>query len=235
MERCDDWFKLTKENDNVRVLAIDLTTEPCRNKFQHKYFIKLERHVPGNVNMTLFFPTHPVEKKRRLCIVGWKHSTLQKEINARLAESRKDGISLGVSSRGTIYKFEGIQGNVYFVWCNRINQHSRNAQLRPIHEHLPMLIEMDGFGVYRSIFAFPEKDDINDLPLSCIPVKDTKVYEPIDEALFCLESYAAQEIQPYVRTLSESAVDEITKQEVSDAVLLSIDHEAIPFGSDEDE
>lgn len=179
--------------------------------------------------MTLFFPTHPVEKKRRLCIVGWKHGVLQKEINARLAESRKEGITLGVSCRGTIYRFEGIQGNLYFVWCDRINQQSRNALLRPIYESLPMLIEMDGSGGYRSIFAFPEKDDINDLPLSCIPIKDTKVYEPIDEGFFCLESYTSQEVQPYVRTLSESAVDEITKQEVSDAVLLSIDNEAVPF------
>lgn len=238
LDKTDDWDKLTKDNDNVRVVTVDLSEEPYGNKFKHKYSVKLDTHISPDCNMTILFPTHPIEKKRRLCIVRWKHAALQKEINARLNESHKTKNlwCLGVTCRGIIYRFQGMQGNLYLLWAERVNQQTINNQINPIREEVPLIVEMDGSGMYQSVFLFPptDNDPSIDIRMPHVNAADCTFLEPYRAGLFCMETDTREDTIPQILVHSGSEADKITKEEVN-RDLLSVENEQIPFPSDADE
>lgn len=238
LDKTDDWDKLTKDNDNVRVVTVDLSEEPYSNNFKHKYSVKLDTRISPDCNMTLLFPTHPIEKKRRLSIVNWKHASLQKEINARLNESHKtqNVWCLGVTCRGIIYRFQGMKGNLYLLWAERVNQQTVNNQINPIHENVPLIVEMNGSGIYQGVFFFPENDDDPnvDIRMPHVNALDCTFLEPYRAGLFCLETDTQEDEIPHILVHSGSEADKITKEEVN-RDLLSVDHEQIPFPSDADD
>jgi hypothetical protein len=206
---------------------INLTQENFINPFKHKYIIKLHSENIYSQKIFLLFPTHPLQKKRSLCICdyGSKCNALSIEINKRLQEQIGDKCLL-IAYSDQIYQLINIKGKIYFLWAERINQQTLNQQENTIEEFIPILIETNGQFVKRNLFLIPHMTLLN--------LKDVTLIEPIQYSLYCCDTDNRKESILTIHTLSNSQADMITKDPVA-RTLITMDKEEMPFTTSDEE
>lgn len=231
-------WQLLQETVASDLIHVDLGVEVPRNRFNHKYTIKFNHQLDHGCQICLLFPTHPQPKYRRLYTSSYtSFHELQKEINRRLTDSRTTKhLVMGVACQKTLFVFERVEGTVYLVWASAVNRVTVNHQEAKVAENVPLLVEMDKFGKYRSLFMFPHDSDYEerDTQMQCLRIADCTMLEPHRYNLFCMEADPRVDDKPFITTMSEEEADKIVRQPV-DRLMISVDMEAKPFPSDEEE
>lgn len=209
--------------------VVHLDNDAYANPFQHKYIVKLNSKIPPFCNMTIIFPNHPVEKKRLLWVQTYSLNGLSVEINKRLGESSRDGLSMAVTMGNKIIRFKGFVGNLYLVWAERVSQETINRQENRIGENVPILIETNGQMRYRNVFIFDEGQMTQPTP-----IKDIQWFDPFHSELFCCEADIRQFQPRLVATVSNDYADQVTRDPVVRSII-NLDNEPPPFSQDEND
>lgn len=205
------------------------------NRFNNKYTIMLDDQVNGNCRLALLFPSHPQAKYRLMWTSSYRNlRSMSKVVNARLRACLKR--QMCVACEDSVYIFDGIEGNVYVVWAAYVNVVTPNDQETRIADHVPVFIEMDGEGRYRSVFVFPKRKDPDrdDNRVACLRVMDCSFLEFHQESVFCLESDPRHQETPLVRTITRDDAVELATNPVA-RLSVTMDNEVVPFASDSDE
>lgn len=217
------------QNDGWKDLSttiINFSSDTYSNPFRHKYVIKLSNQVMRNQEIILIFPNYPTKNYKIIRTSDYrKLSTLQKDINERLALSVREGFVFYVAVGNQIYALDGIIGRIYLIWAECINRKTINQQVPDVEESVPIFIETNGKYEYRSIYIAGSKE--------CINCKDCELTEPIGPSLFCLEEDPRKEKLKSVKVITNSKADEIARTIIS-RDLVSMDLEEPPFPSSEE-
>lgn len=215
---------------------VDVGVETMVNRFNNKYTIYLDDEMNRNCRLALVFPYHPREKYRLTYTTQYGHmSSMQKDLNRRLKDSTKR--IMYVATHNTLYVLEGIEGNVYIAWARYINVVTSNDQETQVAEQVPIFIETDCEGSYRSVFVFPDPEDHRqnaNTHLPCLRVMDCTFLETHGSNLFCLESDPRQPVVQLVSTLSKEEALSIAQNPVA-RLAVTMDQEREPFPSDSDD
>jgi hypothetical protein len=216
----DQWYQEPCEDTVV------LTQDVYTNPFQHRYILQLYPLVPPDCLICVIFPDHPVEKRRVLYCSRYSGdylSSLSKEINLRIQESRRESLSIIVTFKDALFKFKGITGNIYLIWAERLNLQTIGRVPNHKEEFCPVLIETNAQQAYRNIYIFSQRQ--------LVDLKDIDVKEPIGDTLFCCDSDPRKEVYKVIPTLSKERTDQI----VNDIVvkrLVELKQEDVPFSSE---
>lgn len=200
------------------------------NPFQHKYIVKLDSQIPPDCNMTIVFPNHPVESKRLLWVQRYTLNRLSLELNTRIRESPRDGLTVAVTCANRVICFRGFIGNLYLVWAKRISQQTISRQENDRKEHVPLMIETNGQFRYRNVFIF--KNDERNLRLT--PVKDISWFDPFRADIFCCETDARNDGLRLISTVSNSFAEQVTNDPVVRSIV-TLDEDKPPFYQEKQE
>lgn len=214
--------------NSLDVVRMDETAD--YNPFQHKYIVKLNSQIPPDCNMTILFPNHPVESKRLLWVQRYTLNRLSLELNARIRESARDGLTVAVTSGNRVICFRGFIGNLYLVWAERVSQQTISRQENIIGEQIPLMIETNGQFRYRNVFIF----DTEQKKLRLTPVKDISWFEPFRNEIFCCETDSRKDELRIVSTVSNSYADQVTKDPVVRSIV-TLDEDKPPFYQEEEQ
>lgn len=226
--------QIDANNYEDSVCVVNLGIESYRNNFRHKYLIKIEPVLPPDCNMCILFPHHPKQKEQRMFLRHYGPRALQKEINRRLKECPAAKMIFCVACADRVYRFEDIGGTVYLVWAGKVSQESRNQVEHEISSNLPVLIEMDGRGRYRSCFMFPLQRSEQSKRMQSLSVSDCTFLEPFVETLFCLEADPRTEELHTIHVMTDEEADKRASTLLS-SLAFSKDREQVPYPSDDDE
>lgn len=234
-QRLTEWTHDRLVKEHRPTVYVDAGVETMVNRFNNKYTIMLDDQVHRNCRLALLFPSHPQAKYRVLWTPMYNNlRTLSKIINTRLKACLKR--QMCVACENSLYVVDGIESNVYIVWASYVNVVTPNEQETRIADNVPLFIEMDGEGRYRSVFVFPRpKDpDRDDNRVACLRVVDCNFLEFHQDSIFCLESDPRQPTPSTVRTISREQAVELATNPVA-RLSVTMDQEAIPFASSEEE
>lgn len=159
---------------------------------------------------------------------------MSKVANTRLRACLKR--QMCVACEDSLYVFDGIEGNVYVVWAAYVNVVTPNDQETLIADRVPLFVEMDGEGRYRSVFVFPKAKDSerDDNRVACLRVIDCRFLEFHRESVFCLESDPRHQEPPMVTTITRDDAVELATNPVA-RLSVTMDNEAVPFASSDEE
>jgi hypothetical protein len=207
---------------------IDFANDEYRNPYKHKYTIKLIAAIPKGMQegLTFLFPQNDWPKRQILAASGLT-TTISKEINMRLGESKRTGLLMAVAYKSAFYCIEKFTGTMYLAWAERIHHQTINNMVVPSNkENIPILVEMDGNNRYRNVYVIG--DD------AVLPLVDVMLIEPTDSNLFCCESDPRQEKRLDVRTISTEEADRLTTDPIASAVRELQTTEEPPFFATEE-
>lgn len=224
-------------DDLPNVVHVDVGIESPEGHQSPKYHIDIDPNANRDCRVCVLFPTHPVPKYKMLWTDDYRNiRTLQKVINQRLGEARGAGnLVMGVALQNTLFVIEGIKGTGYLVWANTVTCININNVETIPYEHVPIFVEMDRYGSYRSVFVFPkQKDPHRENRMTTLHVQNFELFEPHVFNIFCMEADPRKESDVRINTMTHDEAEEMVKSAV-DKTLVSMDHEEGPYPYDDDD
>ena len=222
----DTWYDIVVDGKDANYCtAIKLDGgQVANNPFQHKYIIKLLFWVPKEPNATLLFPR--LKKNRVMPIRGEiKSSDVARDLNARLDQSGRDGVSLVVAYNSHFYCMTGITGTVYLIWAERIHQQTVNQMEPQTMENVPLIIEMNRERTLRNVYVIGHEQPL--------PMADVTLLTPtLDGDIFCCELDPRVDQKLSISTISSVEADRITTDPIGPAIRMLKDEEDPPFADD---
>lgn len=210
----NDWPEYTsiaKDIGHENLIDVSLNEDAYPNPFKNKYLIKLNtKDVLPGCSMTLLFPCHPDQRKRKTNLQGYIGNlpALSKLINDYVGASSKEpeNPQLVITCASWFVRFYNITGKVYLFWAEIVNIQHHNNELKATHRNIPVLVETNGQMSVRNVYVFDcEKKQENPLTLADV----TLIYEP-SPGMFCCDADPRNgEEDAMTKTLDKISVDYI--------------------------
>lgn len=203
-----EYTSITKDIGHENLIDISLNEDAYPNPFKNKYLIKLNtKDVLPGCSMTLLFPCHPDQRKRKTNLQGYIGNlpALSKLLNDYVATSSKEpeNAQLVITCGSWFVRFYNITGKVYLFWAEVINTQHHNLELKATHKNVPVLIETNGQMSVRNVYVFG-CDKKHDNPLTLADV--TLIFEPWP-GMFCCDADSRIHIKQEIKTLDKISVD----------------------------
>ncbi len=224
-----DWEVL---RDNYQpTIFVDADRDSSDGHQSSKYRIDFNYTADPNCRLAILFPTHPVEKYRLLWTTDYSDiRKLQKIINRRAQEARGTGsLVMAVGVGKTLFVIENIAGIIYLPSASAVNCINVNHVEAIVNENVPVFVEMNRYGSYRTLFVFPmEDDEMRDHRMSAQDIKNFEMFEPYGAHLFCMEADPRSEKMSEINTMTHGEAEEIVRSTV-DRQTVTMDYEQGPY------
>jgi hypothetical protein len=202
-----EYTSINKDIGHETLIDVSLNEDAYPNQFKNKYLIKLNtKDVLPGCSMTLLFPCHPDQRKRKTNLQGYIGNlpALSKLVNDYVATSSKEpgNPQLVITCASWFVRFYNITGKVYLFWAEVINTQHHNLEIKATHHNVPVLIETNGQMSVRNVYVF-DCEKRQETPLTLADV--TLMFEPWS-GMFCCDADSRISTQN-IKTLDKISVD----------------------------